>query len=696
MRGHLRAGLFIAVLLFSVSLISSTIDILGNLSDIDLDEEIQAKQVEKPAGSAELGRGKAELIQVEEPPKGAVHPLFKIQMPPKTKYLRGSVGEIYEDGAWRASEDHTVAPYNGEVLELQVSDYTAIERVEFIIEPLVNMSGFVPVTLSAYQIVFEGTLHRYPDLEAYYTTEAFNSSYWVSHALFDFSDSRLRYAQPSNPSNCLGVPEKLSDSLRSLASEVAGNERTAMGKLGALEGYLKANYEYNESYTRSPPDIDPIEWFLFHEKRGICSHFNSAFVLLARSMGLPARVVNGYKVDAEAETQTVMPKQAHVYAEAKFEEIGWITFDATPERTEERDVTVSLIPTATNITGNDPVGLKGHTFNVHGTVTAQDGSEVDGLTVLVFVAKSKNQTSGDWENRKKCGMGEVESGFFDITCEASAELEVGDYQLVAYTIGNGAYKGSWSDPPIRIMTETEAFIEASGPAHVGREISFLGRLIDKSSDRPVSNMTVYMEVENETIGLTTDIKGTVRMGHAFETEGNKTIVLRLEDSDYYLGSSGIVGITVKPPPLNPLKVLTIFPYNLFLVISCTVIVAAVIYMRRSHLPQLIQPLEEVVPAEFVEDDMPLSFDSYKEGIVKLFNRFYGSTRKRYRGIEDHLTPREFQLVLMRKIPAIGAPPLENLVTAFEIANYSEEYPSKEDYDLCQTAVETLRRLMKHG
>ncbi len=696
MRGHFRAALFIAVLLFSVSLISSAIDILGNLSDVDLDDEIKAKEVEKPAGSSELGRGKAELVKVEPPPEGASNPLFKIQMPPKTEYLRGSVGEIYEDGAWRASEYHQLVPYNGEVLELHVSGYTAIEPVEFIIEPLVNISGFLPVTLSTYHIVSEAALHRYPDMEAYYTTDLFSTSYWVSHALFDFSDPTLRHAQPSNPSNCLGVPEELSESLRELALDITGDEYTTMRKLWALEEYLKTNYEYDEGYTRSPSDVDPVEWFLFHEKRGVCSHFNSAFVLLARSMGLPTRVVNGYLVDAEAETQTVTPKQAHVYAEAKFEGLGWITFDATPERMEEHDVTVSLIPTVTNITGNDHESLKGHNFNVHGTVDALDGSQVDGLTVLVFLTKSKNQTSEEWENRRKCGMGKVESGFFDITCEASAELEVGDYMLVAYTIGDGAYKGSWSDPPIRIMTETEVLIEASGPKYVSRDITFKGRLIDKSNDQPVLNMTVYMEVENETIVLTTDIEGTVMMDYAFETEGNKTIVLRLEDSDYYLGSSGIVGITVKPQPQNLLKVLTIYPYNLFLVMSCAVVVAAVIYMRSDHL-RPIGPIEEgVQETGVVEDDSPFSFNSYKEGIVKLFNRFYGLTRKMYSGIEDHLTPREFQHVLMRKVPAMGAPPLEDLVTAFEIANYSDEYPSKEDYDRCRMAVETLGRLMEHG
>ena len=687
MRGYLKAAVFIAVLLFSVSLISSAIDILGNISDIDLDEE-------KPAGIADAEQSAAEPVKVEATPKGTVHPLFKIHMPPRTKYLRRSVRETYEDGVWWLPEDHRVVTYQGEELELNVSGYHTIEPVTFLIEPLVNMSGFVPATLSVYQIVFEGTLDRYPALEAYFSPEAFVSTYWMSHALFEFSEAKLHTAQLSHPSNCLNVPEALVDGLRGLASEIVEDASTPMEKLKALEGYLKENYEYDEGYAYAPSNIDPVEWFLFEEGRGVCNHFNSAFVLLARSIGLPARIVNGYLVEADMETQTVWPKQAHVYAEAKFEDLGWITFDATPERIEERPQMASLIPTVTDIKGNDPVGIKGYQFKVFGTViTAQKVSQVDGLAVEIFLTISKNQTSDEWRHRRKCGLGEVERGFFNITCEVAVDLEVDDYMLVAHTIGNEVYKGSWSDPPIRIMAETEVAIETSSPTYAGRNVTLKGRLIDKSNGQPIANLTVFMEVENKTINLTTDSDGTVTMKHAFDTEGNKTAVLRLEESDYYLGSSVVVGIEVKPPP-SLLHALTIFPYNLIVVGACATMGAAVLLMRQRQRRQPLQPVEEgAPPTEYVEDEISLSFESYKEGIVKLFNRFYASTQRRFSEVEGSLTPREFQQVLLEKIPEKGANPLDDLVTAFEIANYSEENPPKETYVQCQTAVETLRELI---
>ena len=95
-------------------------------------------------------------------------------------------------------------------------------------------------------------------------------------------------------------------------------------------------------------------------------------------------------------------------------------------------------------------------------------------------------------------------------------------------------------------------------------------------------------------------------------------------------------------------------------------------------------------------DNVLSFESYKEGIVQLFNRFYTYTRRKFEEVLDCLTPREFQRVQLKKIPGRGNHALEDLVSAFEIANYSEAYPSKLDYDKSYAAAEMLKELIQDG
>src|SRR4030095_5093518 len=50
-------------------------------------------------------------------------------------------------------------------------------------------------------------------------------------------------------------------------------------------------------YTLAPPLLegDTVDKFLFDARRGFCEHYASAFVVLLRAAGIPARVVTGYQ-----------------------------------------------------------------------------------------------------------------------------------------------------------------------------------------------------------------------------------------------------------------------------------------------------------------------------------------------------------------------------------------------------------------
>ena len=59
--------------------------------------------------------------------------------------------------------------------------------------------------------------------------------------------------------------------------------------------------------------------------------FSSAFVVLARSVGIPARVVSGWAIGQTDDEQIVYLDQAHQWAEVALDGIGWVTFEPTPE-----------------------------------------------------------------------------------------------------------------------------------------------------------------------------------------------------------------------------------------------------------------------------------------------------------------------------------------------------------------------------
>jgi len=95
-------------------------------------------------------------------------------------------------------------------------------------------------------------------------------------------------------------------------------------------------------YTLRPPSLgdDPVDEFLFDTRRGFCGHFASAFTLLARAGGIPARVVTGYQ-GAERNPLgnywIVRQSDAHAWAEIWLDG-RWVRYDPTamvaPDRIE--------------------------------------------------------------------------------------------------------------------------------------------------------------------------------------------------------------------------------------------------------------------------------------------------------------------------------------------------------------------------
>lgn len=96
-------------------------------------------------------------------------------------------------------------------------------------------------------------------------------------------------------------------------------------------------------YTLEPPklDVNAVDDFLFNTKRGFCEHFASAFTVMARSVGIPARVVTGYQggeFNPMGGYFVVRQSDAHAWSEVWLEGHGWQRIDPTaaiaPERIE--------------------------------------------------------------------------------------------------------------------------------------------------------------------------------------------------------------------------------------------------------------------------------------------------------------------------------------------------------------------------
>ena len=130
----------------------------------------------------------------------------------------------------------------------------------------------------------------------------------------------------------LQVPSEDRRPLALLASHWAREESTPEGALLAIARHLREEYKYTLAAARNERH-DPVLDFLFENKEGHCEYFASAMALLARSVGIPARVVTGYRVGEKNPIlghYVVRERNAHAWVEAYLEGRGWVLFDPTP------------------------------------------------------------------------------------------------------------------------------------------------------------------------------------------------------------------------------------------------------------------------------------------------------------------------------------------------------------------------------
>jgi hypothetical protein len=79
--------------------------------------------------------------------------------------------------------------------------------------------------------------------------------------------------------------------------------------------------------------MDVVEYFLFEQRRGYCEQFSSSLAVMARSLGIPARVATGYapgEYNPFTGLYEVRASDAHAWVEVYFPGYGWSTFDPTP------------------------------------------------------------------------------------------------------------------------------------------------------------------------------------------------------------------------------------------------------------------------------------------------------------------------------------------------------------------------------
>ncbi len=100
----------------------------------------------------------------------------------------------------------------------------------------------------------------------------------------------------------------------------------------ALEQHLQTAFAYSLS-NRPRGERDPIVEFLTTDRQGHCELFASALAAMARSLGMKARVITGFRVseyNSVGGYYIARERNAHAWTEIDCGPRGWQVFDGTP------------------------------------------------------------------------------------------------------------------------------------------------------------------------------------------------------------------------------------------------------------------------------------------------------------------------------------------------------------------------------
>lgn len=157
-------------------------------------------------------------------------------------------------------------------------------------------------------------------------------------------EDRLRYEVSSNPDYRLdtelsrherraatALPDGLPRLKALAATWRAQSTRNSQIIEQALQHFNREPFRYTLTPDTLPPE-GGMDHFLFDTRNGFCEHYASAFVLLMRAAGLPARVVTGYlggEYNPDGQYLIVRQSDAHAWAEVWLENEGWVRIDPT-------------------------------------------------------------------------------------------------------------------------------------------------------------------------------------------------------------------------------------------------------------------------------------------------------------------------------------------------------------------------------
>ncbi len=305
----------------------------------------------------DIGRGGpgGDGIEIENPMvdlrrdlnRGADVPLLRLTTDdPAPSYLRTSVLTRFTANEW-SSGDRQIPTENlpdGRMPDLVgVDESVPRSTFRYEVEVLDSLtSRWLPTMAPVTAVRAEGDW-RYDAstmdfLSADKELDTAGMSYSMTGVQLDLSAQQLADAPSSAgqvSADFTDLPPGMPPLIRQLANDVTRQAPTRFEKAVALQDWFRENFTY--SLDRVPPGngTDELVNFLSTEeggRTGYCEQFAAAMAVMARQLGIPARVAVGFLVPDEVEDGVFeySAHDLHAWPEVFIAGAGWVRFEPTP------------------------------------------------------------------------------------------------------------------------------------------------------------------------------------------------------------------------------------------------------------------------------------------------------------------------------------------------------------------------------
>lgn len=262
--------------------------------------------------------------------------------PPSAHNLRGMTFSNYDGLGWQNPSTTQRSEPGAERPWTQLSDAGRRTLLQNISVTLASRILFAAGEPFAPSVAYQAEERFTGDLVALRSNER---SYTISSLIPALSNDELDALPnwnattplPAEYAIYLDLPESVTARTRALAADLTADVDTLFAQATAIERYLRT-FPYDLTVSAPPEDVlDVADYFLFDLQRGYCDYYATAFVVLARAAGIPARFVTGFTNGSWSQTEqvwTVAEADAHSWPEVYFPEVGWIPFEPTAGRPE--------------------------------------------------------------------------------------------------------------------------------------------------------------------------------------------------------------------------------------------------------------------------------------------------------------------------------------------------------------------------